>query len=186
MVKFWKAVICFFMAGCAPLAFGQKVKVGYDKGTDFSKFKSYTWTQPSTLPSFPALYAAVVAQIDGDLKAKGFNRVEKDGDLLLGIAGGVDMGISAGGEAPFTSDLRQAPPTSDATMWTGTGGGMLAPPIGKGTLRLEFVERGANKMIWSGSVSQKLDPNKRQKTLESVGNAIDKLLQQFPPKQGSK
>jgi hypothetical protein len=37
-------------------------------------------------------------------------------------------------------------------------------------------------VVWTGSVSQKLDPAKRDQSLEKIGAAINKLLMEYPPK----
>ena len=57
--------------------FGQKVKVGYDKKADFSKYKSYTWDEPGP-QSRPFLYMTVSGSIrtarvgpdDGEVRAE--------------------------------------------------------------------------------------------------------------------
>jgi hypothetical protein len=44
--------------------FAQKVKVGYDKSVDFSRFNTYTWVEPATPPQRPLLYSTVVSAVD--------------------------------------------------------------------------------------------------------------------------
>jgi hypothetical protein len=171
---------------CATLlthaALAQKVKVGYDKSIDFSKYKTYSWTVSSTLPSFPNLYSQVFDYINGEMKSKGFTRIDKHGDLKLGMSGGIDLGIATGASTPFVSDPDQAPPSNNATMWTGSeDAGTLSVPVAKGNLRLQFVDSQTNQIVWSGTVAQKLDPEKRDKSMQLIGNALDKLFAQFPP-----
>ena len=68
-----------FVIGFAATLAAQKVKVGYDKGVDFSKFKTYTRLEPSTPPTRPVLYKFGVNSIDSELSAKGLQRVDKWG-----------------------------------------------------------------------------------------------------------
>jgi hypothetical protein len=57
--------------------------------------------------------------------------------------------------------------------------------VPQGTLVLELVDRSTNNVVWTGSVSQKLDIEKKDKSLELVGKAVVKLLKEFPPRSSS-
>jgi hypothetical protein len=170
------------------IAFGaslgaQKVKVGYDKSVDFSKFKTYTRLEPSQPPTRPVLYRIVVSSIDSELSAKGLQRVDSDGDLTLELAGGVDYGIAVASGPPLTSSHSGAPPAINSTMWSGANGGQgeLLPAEPEGSLQLQFIDRAANKIIWSGTVTQALDQEDKGKSLELASKAVSKLLQRYPP-----
>src|SRR5436305_8486280 len=62
------------VSSVATESFAQKVKVGYDKATDFSKFSTYSWAEPWMPVSMPVLYSMVVARVDSELQSKGFTR----------------------------------------------------------------------------------------------------------------
>lgn len=174
--------------GLATSGFAQKVKVEYDKSADFTKFKTYTWAKPQMPTTRPLLYETVVAMIDDQLKAKGFERTEKDGDLTLIAAGGIEYGSNLPVGTPILPIYGGPPPSINATMWTGAEGpgGMAGPVVAQGTLVLEFVHRTENKVIWSGAVIQKLDPERRTKSLSLAEKAVVKLLKKFPPDRSSK
>jgi Domain of unknown function (DUF4136) len=163
--------------------FAQKVKVGYDKSVDFSKYKSYTWQEPGT-ESRPFLYATVAGSIRSELEAKGLARMEKDGDLTVITSGGIGYGLSGAG---VTADSCQncQKPLADPMEWTGKTAppGISGAPLPEGTLELELVDRASNKVVWSGMVTQKFNPEKQKQALERAGNAIKKLLMEFPPKK---
>jgi Domain of unknown function (DUF4136) len=161
----------------------QKVKVGYDKSVDFSKFKTYTRLEPAMPPTRPVLYNFVVSSIDSELSAKGLRRVDKNGDLVLELGGGVDFGIAVVPGAPLTSSYSGPPPAINATMWTGASGGQgeLMPAVPEAGLQLQFIDRSANELVWSGTVTQALDPEDKAKSLELANKAVTKLLKRFPP-----
>jgi len=162
-------------------SFAQKVKVGYDKATDFSKFKTYSWAEPAMPAVRPVLAEAVAARVEVELQQKGLIKVTKDGDLTLIPAGGIDFGIAGQAGTPYSPTYSGAPPTLDATMWTGASGPSSAGTyVPEGALSLTFVDRATNKIVWSGSVKQKLDIEKKNKSLELVDKAVIRLLQQFP------
>jgi hypothetical protein len=163
-------------------------KVGYDKSAHFRKYKTYTWAKPEIPPTRPLLYETVVGTIDYELKSKGLERTEKNGDLTLVGAGGIDFGSSMATWAPILPIYGGSPPSTNATMWTGANGSAAAagPLVAQGTIVSQFVDRGENKVIWNGTVAQKLDPEQKKKSLELVDKAIVKLLKEFPPKGSSK
>ena len=180
-----KIVIYPLIVASATYSFCQKVRVGYDKGAAFVNFRTYTWAAPTMPTTRPLLYASIVGTIDHELKAKGLTRTERDGDLVLTPAGGMEFGLNVAVGTPILPTYGGAPPTIDATMWTGAGGpsNLMAPYVPEGTLALTFVDRTSNKVVWSGTVSEKLDIENKKKSLELVDKAIAKLLKQFPPKR---
>jgi len=181
-------LLWLIVIAAAPFTYAQKVKVGYDKGTDFSKYKTYTWAKPETPVTRPLLYQTVVGTIDQELQAKGLERTEKDGDLTLISAGGMEYGSDLPTGSPILPVYGGPPPDMNATMWTGanTSSAALGPIVAKGTLILEFVDRSYNKVVWSGVVTRTFDPEQKDKGLVLAQNAVAKLLKGFPPRHSSK
>ena len=60
----------------------------------------------------------------------------------------------------------------DGSEWTFAAGACVP----EGTLVLTFVDRASNKVVWSGSVKQKLDIEKKNRSLELANKAVLKLL----------
>jgi hypothetical protein len=165
-------------------AAAQKVKVGYDKSTDFSRFLTYAWAEPAMPPVRPDLYASIVSLIDQQLHLKGLTKTSSNGDLTLIPAGGVDFGIAGGASTPILPTYGGPPPAFNATMWTGASGPSTAGTyVPEGTLALTFVDRATNTVVWAGSVKEKLDIERKNKSLELVDKAVIKLLKQFPQRR---
>ena len=177
------SLTCVFLAGAFCVA--QKVNVGYDKSTDFSHYQSYTWLEPGTQPSRPLLYSMIVGSIDHELKSKGLQRIERDGDLILVPEGGIEVGLSSSLSSPILPSYNGPPPAMDASMWTGSSAsvGSSAVYVPQGSLAVNFVDRTSNKVVWSGSVKVGLDIERKKKSLEKVDAAIAKLLKGFPPRR---
>ena len=165
-------------------AFAQKTKVGYDKNADFSKYKSYTLQEPPAPVSRPLLYASVMGTIRQEIEAKGLTKADKDGDLTVIPTGGFDYGLGTSSGVTSDSCANCQKPLVDARDWVGKqappgDGGKVNP---NGVLQLDFVDRATNKVVWSGAVTQKLNPDKKEESLQKVGAAIQKLLAEYPPK----
>jgi len=162
-------------------AFAQKVKVGYDKGTDFSQFKTYTWAEPAMPATRPVLFEALIARADVELQSKGLSRVPSGGDLSVRPSGGVDFSVAGEASTPYSPTYGGPPPVLNATMWTGPMGTSTAGSyVPEGRFVLTFVDKSSNKVVWSGSVKQKLDMQKKTKSLELADKAVIKLLKDFP------
>lgn len=168
-----------------PCGFAQKIKVGYDKSVDFSKYKTYTLKLPPAPTSRPLLYASVVGSIRNGIQSKGLVSMEKGGDLTVIASGSIDYGLDSNRDPLADSCTNCQAPLTDPRVWSGN-----PPPLGgssgkaqpKGVLELDIVERESNKVVWSGTVAQKLNPQKVDQSLQRVGAAIEKLLMEFPPK----
>jgi hypothetical protein len=175
-------LLVFAVAVSSTLAFAQKVNVDYDKSVDFSRYKSYTLERPVAQPAKPLLYAQVVGSIQSELEAKGLIRKDTDGDLTLILSGGLDYGL---GGLPTTDDSCKncQAPLRDPMEWPGRSGppGVGGKPQPNGNLQMSFVDPLAKKTVWSGTVTQKLDPDKKEKSLKKANEAVKKLLANFPP-----
>jgi hypothetical protein len=178
--------VLVFMLGlalCTTPSFGQKVKVGFDKTAEFSKYKSYSLQKPTHDPAMPLLYGHLVGSIEQELAAKGVAHVEKDGDLVLTLTGGTNFGLE---EVATTSDCGNCKaPLLDPADWPGSTAppGVGGKPMPRGVVELNFVDRATQKSVWTGWVEQKIDPEKKSKAFDKADQAIQKLLKDFPPKK---
>jgi hypothetical protein len=178
-------VLLVFVMLSSACGFAQKVKVGYDKNADFSKYKSYTWHAPAITQTRPLLTANVIGMIQSELQVKELVSMDQGGDLTLITHGGIDYGFGNTSGVTDDSCSNCQKPLVDPLAWVGTQGppGAGGTGLPKGTLEMHFIDRATNKVVWSGTVVQKLDPNKKQQSLEKVNAAIHKLLMEFPPKK---
>ena len=166
-------------------AFAQKIKVGYDKGADFSQYKSYILAEPTTTPARPLLYQNIAGAIDSQLQSRNILENKSDPDLILVPKGGFEIGINQPASIPILPTYSGPPPYWDANMWTGAAGpvSLMAPYVPEGSLELTFVDRRSHKIVWSGTVTQKLDADNKSESLKRINQAIAKLLSEFPPKK---
>lgn len=170
---------CALVLLSAPVS-AQKIKVGFDKSVDFTKFHTYSWPNANS-PDMTLRKAAVIGEIDDELKSKGLNRVDKDGDLLLSGFGGF------GGEVAGAATEPMLPTPSSlyypmATVWVGAPMASGSTVV-SGTLVLQMADRSTGKLVWQGSVNQKIDMDNKNKSIEKVKAAIHKLVDRYPPKK---
>jgi hypothetical protein len=161
----------------------QDVRYNFDKGTDFSKFKTYKWVTPKGAERLNDMAERQVMQaIDSQLATKGLQRVEDDNaDLYIAYQ------VALNQEKEFTS---YSTGYGYGAGWGGRwyGGGGPSTTYGStstiviGQLDLDMYDRAAKTMVWRGAASKTIDqkakPDKQQKNLDK---AVAKLLKNYPP-----
>lgn len=169
-----KALIATIIILFLPLAAqAQKVNVDFDKAVDFSKFKTFKWASGTPVAN-PMANQRIIAGIEGQLAAKGLQKVEGNADLEVMYHGAV------GHETQLNS-------TNMGGWGYGWGryGGMgtmttTVQNIPTGELIVDIGDIQAKKFIWRGTARDTLsdNPQKNQKKLEK---ALKKMFEKFPP-----
>src|SRR5262245_26145756 len=149
------------------MAFGQQVVYNYDRGTDFSKFKTYKWV-PITGAQHPNQITDgnITSIIDGILASKGF--VKKDADP-------VDLFVGYGTTI------------QDQQMITGFGGGMgfrfggmgmaETSTIQNGTILVDIYNPVGKLLVWRATATESLDPSSDPtKNYNNLKRALTKLM----------
>jgi len=180
-MKKWQAVT-IVLSAIAVLALGagaalaQDVNVNYVPGTDFTKYKSYTWVEIQGAEKPDQILDTQIKQaIDKAMAAKGFTKAAGDtADLAIGY------------QVALTQQQQWNAYSTGGYGARRYGGGMgtaTSTTINIGTVALDMYDAAAKELVWKGqaskTVSNEKDPEKRQKNLDK---AMAKLLKDFPPK----
>ena len=163
----------------AATLFAQKVNVDWDRGTDFSKFKTYAW-QPSPDPAKGLWDQRVIDGVNQQLQAKGFQLVTANAQLWV----------------VYTAHIKheQQVVGTGYNMGPGWGWGYWGGPTTttyntytykEGTLVVDIADNNGRTLLWRGSVTDTLADNS-DKNIKKLNGAINKLFKNFPPKPGSK
>ncbi len=169
----------------------QDVRYNYDKGTDFSKFKTYKWVliKDAQMPN-DIVDKQIKSTIDSQLLTKGLTAVDTDNaDLFLAYQ------TAVGSEKQFTSfSTGMGPGWGYGGGWYGGGwygGGGMSTTTGQtttiyvGQLVLDMYNPAGKDLVWRGTVSKTLDPKaKPDKQQKNLNKAVAKLLKNYPPPPG--
>ncbi len=169
----------------------QDVRYNYDKGTDFSKFKTYKWVliKDAQMPN-DIVDKQIKSTIDSQLLTKGLTAVDTDNaDLFLAYQ------TAVGSEKQFTSfSTGMGPGWGYGGGWYGGGwygGGGMTTTTGQtttiyvGQLVLDMYNPAGKDLVWRGTVSKTLDPKaKPDKQQKNLNKAVAKLLKNYPPPPG--
>jgi hypothetical protein len=177
-------------ASCALLSFllplvlqveAQKIKIQYEKTTDFSRFKTYAWI-PGTPVFDPHMDTYIQSRFIEELRRSGMIEAPVNAaDVLVTYHAAVGTDISVGTALDPTFAASGGIPTAGHSIWetTGTGGAHVT----KGSIAFEILDRVANRPVWIGTAKHTVSDAHHERWKE-VEKAIDKLFLRFPPKSG--
>jgi hypothetical protein len=165
--------------------FAQDVRYNFDKGANFSAYKTYKWVQVKDAPQINQLVEQQIrSAIDAELAKKGLSKTEAEqADLFVAYQ------VTIGQEKEFSSY------SSDFGYGAGWGRGWYGGGMGGSTMTtgqtttihvgefaLDMYDPAKKQLVWRGTATKTLDPkakpDKRQKNLEK---GVTKLLKNFPP-----
>jgi hypothetical protein len=158
--------------------FSQQVKTDYDRNTDFSQYKTYSWEQVQT--QNPLWVDRIKTAVNAALAAKGWTEVDSGGNVSI-----------------MAMEMTQTHQTLD-TYYDGIGGGWgwrrrfggfgggfedtttTLETFRVGTLVVDLFDPGNKNLIWRGSLSDVLS-DKSSKNIKNLDKGVMKLFDQFPP-----
>jgi hypothetical protein len=155
----------------AGASFAQQVKTDYDRGTDFSQYKTYSWEKVQTQD--PLWVDRIKAAVNAAMASKGWTQVQSGGNVAI-----VAMEV--------TRNQR----TLD-TFYNGFGGGWrwgggfgdsttTVNTYAVGTLVVDLFDATSKKLIWRGSSTDTLS-NKSAKNIKALDKGVEKMFNHFPP-----
>ena len=175
-------------ASCALLFFllplvlqleAQKVKIEYEKTTNFSKFKTYAWV-PGTPVFDPQMDKYIEDRLVEAIRRSGMTEAPINAaDVLVTYHAALGTDLSVGTALDPTFAASGGVPISGHSIWetTSTGG----THVTKGSIAFEILDRVAKRPVWIGTAKHKVS-DVHQERWNDVEKALDKLLSRFPPK----
>lgn len=154
-------------------AFSQQVSVDYDKGTDFSKYKTFAWGK-GTIADNPLVHQRIVAGIEGQLVMKGLRKVESNPDIVVIYHAATDtqVSVSTMGGGPLGG-------------WRWGMGTAYVDKVPVGQLVVDIGDRSNKKFVWRGTASGTIN-SKQEKNEKALYTALTKMFQNFPQPPGKK
>ena len=158
----------FLLLALAACATGPTVTTNVDHAADFSRYRTYAWREGAAALD-PAVSSKVQAAVDEQLAAKGLQKVDRSGspDVLV-----------------FASASRDQERIVQPDQWgydlgpVGVGSErveVILIPIG--TLLVDVVDAGTNRLVWRGEVTKALNGPVSDRQLRSVTR---RLFRDYP------
>jgi hypothetical protein len=189
--------IMLFLALASAVSPGvaQKVRVDYDHGCNFSRYKTYRWAElqhaqsPDVLFPNQLMQERIVGFVQEALAAKQFKRVETGGDLVVGYA----MNVNA--EPQFTTFTDAVGPGwGGGWGWAGPsgwgwGGGWSSgfsttttQTIWTGTIVVSMTDARQKQLVFQG-VSTDTISSRAEKNAKRLQKGIYEIFEKYPPRR---
>lgn len=157
----------------------QKVKIDYDKTTDFSKFKTYAWVQGTPVMD-PRLDTYIKKSLDDMFHHIGMTEASvTTADMVVTYHAAISTDLSVGTALDPTFAASGGVAIPGHSIWE-TAGGAAAAHVNKGGLAFAILDRAANRPIWTGTAQHTVS-DKPSERWDQVQKALDKLFRNFPP-----
>ncbi|HET9793769.1 MAG TPA: DUF4136 domain-containing protein [Thermoanaerobaculia bacterium] len=163
--------LALLVVGCSSLETG----ADYEPGTDFSKYRTFSFQEGSGQPSHPFVVERVRRAVAATLEGKGWKAVESGGDATV--------------YTHFHLDSRTQMTTTDyaSAGWYGWrwGGGVATTTVSEipvGTIVIDVVDSAEKKLLWRGWGKDDVTSRRSPEEAEAYARKVmAKLFENFPP-----
>jgi uncharacterized protein YoaH (UPF0181 family) len=151
----------------------QQLKTDYDRGANFSQYKTYSWEKVQT-PD-PLWVDRIKAAVNEALAAKGWTQMESGGDISI-----IAMEINQNHQTlnTYYDDF------GGGWRWRGFGGFGESTTTSQtytvGTLVVDLFDEKTKTLVWRG-VSSGMLSDKSDKNIKNLNREVQKMFQHFPP-----
>ena len=157
----------------ANVSFARQVKTDYDRATNFTQYKTYSWEKVQTAD--PLWVDRIKAAVNATLAAKGWTQVESGGDISI-----IAMEINRDHQIlnTYYDDF------GGGWRWRGFGGfgesTTTSDTYTVGTLVVDLFDAKTKNLVWRG-VSSGMLSDKSHKNINNLNRGVQKMFQHFPP-----
>jgi hypothetical protein len=168
MKKLTSIIVLLLLVSC-----GVTVNYDYEKGTDFSKYKTYHYFDDMKTGLSELDSKRFFGELDKAMTSKGFTLSETP-DFIIDIK----------------SETYQSAQSSSVGFGVGSGGGgvSVGVPVGQGNVNrqiiFDFVDGKTQQLVWQAATTEPNMPENTPEAREAQFRlVINKALEGFPPKK---
>ena len=182
-----RVIIGLCLLASAGAACAQKVSVDYDKETDFSKYKTYTFAAGTPTPE-TLTNQRIEKALETALAAKGLARVSSNADLTVVFhcshTKKTQLNTTSLGGWGWGPGWGRGWGWGWGGGWGGLGGDSITQveEIPVGTLIVDIGDSANKRYVWRGTASKTLSSNP-EKNAKTIDQDVKKMFEKFPPKE---
>jgi Domain of unknown function (DUF4136) len=156
-------------------AFAQKVTIDFDRNTDFSKYRTYSFGRGTPAPE-TLMNQRIQDAIERQLAEKGLTMVESDPDLIVVYHCAVDKETQLN-----TTYLGGWGWGWGWGRWGGGGNAITqVEQIPVGHLIVDIGDAAEKRYIWRGTSTKTVSSNP-EKNAKTIDEGVRKMFEKFPP-----
>lgn len=169
MHKKLSGLIALFMLFGVSSALAQKVNVDWDKSAEFSKYKTYAWLESKNRAPNDLTHKRIIENIDQQLAAKGFRKVDSNPDTLVVYNAGVKEQVSVQGNG-----------YGYGPRWGGGSVSLTKFVELQATLVVDLSDAPKKELIFRGIATDTISDNS-EKNAKKIQKAAEKIFKKYPP-----
>jgi Domain of unknown function (DUF4136) len=170
ILRFLPALVALVLP--AIVSYAQQVSTDYDHHANFERYHTYSWMKVHT--EDPLWQSRITEAVDRDLQAKGWQRQESGGDVVL----------TAVGATRNQQEYQTFYDGFGGWRWRGWGPGETTTTVQNyrvGTLVLDMYDAQSKQLLWRGTAQDTLS-DKPEKNEHKLQESVDKMFKNFPPR----
>jgi len=176
-MKKWILVLMVALIGLAVSCSSITTQYDYERGEDFSRFKTFSFLPaPPELAQNQLIAKRIGRAIITNLATKGLTETDSNPDLMIAVHTEVKDKVNV------TSYGYGYAPYYTWGYWGRGRGGVDVQQYEEGTLIIDLVDAQAKEMVWRGMASKALPsaptPEKIDKIIDDV---VTKIFEKYPP-----
>jgi hypothetical protein len=163
-------------------AVAQKVRVDYEHGNDFTKYKTYKWVKLKDSPDVNQIVdQRIVGALDAAMTKEGLTQSESNPDLFIAY-----QAVLTRQQQLTTYSSGAGPGWGYGARWGyGWGGSSISTTtsdtINTGTLVVDLMDPKQEKLVFRGIGTDTLS-DKPEKNTKKIQKAVTKIFEKYPPK----
>lgn len=172
-------VMVLIMASCSSV----KVAYDYDKQADFTKYKTYAFTEDVAKLAVDELNRGrIISAVETELAAKGFTKSDNP-DVLI------DIFVTAKKRTEAVANTSGGYGGYGRYGRYGYGGGFATTTVSyndyvDGTLLINMVDKSTEKIAWQGRGTRTIDEDaSASKREQNINYAVKQIFTNYPPKK---
>lgn len=173
-------VMVLAIASCSSV----KVAYDYDKQADFTKYKTYAFTEDvAKMPVDDLNRGRIISAVESELAAKGFSKSDNPDALI-------DIFITAKKRTEAVANTTGTGGYGYGRYGRyGYGGGFSTTTVSyndylDGTMLINMVDKSTEKIVWQGRGTKTLDEDaSASKKEQNINYAVKQIFTNYPPKK---
>lgn len=166
------------LASCSSI----KVTYDFDNSADFTKYKTYEFTdEAKNYPIQELDRQRVLSAIDNEMTAKGFTKSSSSPDVLL------DLQVKLQQKQTATATNTGGYYGPYRYGWGPGYGGTTHINVEnyvEGTLFVNMIDRSTEKLVWQGRGTKTLEDNPSpEKKQQNITYGVQQIFKSYPPKK---
>lgn len=159
-----------------------RVTYDYDKQADFTKYKTYAFTEEALkIPLDDLNRDRVIRAVESELAAKGFTKSESPDALI-------DIHVKAEKRTEATATTTGPGGYGYYGRW-GYGGGYATTQVSyndyiDGTMFVSMIDKSTEKIVWQGRGTKTIDEDaSASKREQNINYAVKQIFSKYPPQK---